>query len=80
MKVRELQQELGKLDPELTVLCYTEDEKLLAAGTLLRLMDIERVETTVGEQVRLADGTPSLKLGKSSASVTLATLIVMADF
>jgi hypothetical protein len=80
MKVRELQQRLNKLDPELEVLCYTEDIKLVEGNMGFRLLDIENVDTTQGEQVRLDDGTPHLKLGKGPASVTLATLEVTADF
>jgi hypothetical protein len=29
MKVRELQEHLSKLDPEIDVVCYSEDERLL---------------------------------------------------
>lgn len=80
MKVRELQQRLSKLDPELDVLCYTEDSKLVPADAHFRLLEIEDVQTTHGEQVRLDDGTPYLKLGMGPASVVLATLVVTADF
>jgi len=80
MKVRELQQRLAKLDPELTVLCYTEDTKFVAAENHFRLLEIEDVYTAHGEQVRLDDGTPYLKFGKGPASVTLAILEVTATF
>lgn len=80
MKVRELQQRLSKLDPELDVLCYTEDTKFVAADAHFRLLEIEDVNTTHGELVRLADNTPYLKLSKGPTSVVLATLVVTADF
>jgi hypothetical protein len=80
MKVRELQQQLSRLNPDLDVICYTEDEKLVAGNMIFRLLEIEGVDTTEGQRVRLDDGTPYLKLGKGPASVTLATLTVTADF
>ena len=80
MKVRELIRGLSSLDPDLEVLCYTEDERFVAAGTLFRLLKVEAVDVTHGEQVRLDDGTPYLKLGKGSSSAALATLTVTADF
>jgi len=45
MKVRELQQQLNKLDPELTILCCTQDAELRSAATLFRLLAIEEVTT-----------------------------------
>ena len=80
MKVRKLQQLLSKLDPELHVLCYTEDTNLVAAENQFRLLEIEEVNTTQGELVRLDDGTPYLKLGEGPTSRTLATLVVTGDF
>src|SRR5688572_19316455 len=80
MTVRELQQQLSKLDPDLNVLCCSEDEKLLAEGQLFRLLDIVAVSTMDGERVRLDDRTPYLKLGKSLASEALAVLDVTSDF
>jgi hypothetical protein len=80
MKVRELQQQLNKLDPELTILCCTEDAKLLSAATPFRLLDIEEITTAHGELVRLDDGTPYLKLGNGSGAEPLATLVVTTAF
>jgi hypothetical protein len=80
MKVRELQQQLSRLDPDLEVLCYSEDATLQGKGQLFRLLDIEAVSTTQGERIRLDDGTPYLKLGNSPTSVVLAVLEVTSDF
>jgi hypothetical protein len=80
MKVRELQQRLSKLDPELDALCYTEDAQFVAAAAHFTLLEIEDVTITHGERMRLDDGTPYLKLGKGPNSVDLATLVVTADF
>lgn len=40
MKVRELQEKLSELDPELEVVCYSEDKKLLVEGRGFILLDI----------------------------------------
>jgi hypothetical protein len=80
MKVRELQEKLGKLDPELEVLCYSEDEKLLVEGRGFILFDVLAVNTAEAEQLRLDEGTPYLKFGRSPAATAIATLEVTSDF
>jgi len=80
MKVRELQQHLSKLDPQLEVVCYSEDDKFLVKGRLFILLDILAVDTIQAERLRLDDGTPYLKLGESPAASRVATLDVTADF
>lgn len=80
MKVGELRDKLSALDPNLDIMCYSEDAALLAPGHLFRLLEIERVDTTYGELTRTDDGIPSLKIGKGPASATLAILEVIADF
>jgi hypothetical protein len=80
MKVRELQEKLGKLDPELEVLCYSEDEKLLVEGRGFILFDVLAVNTAEAERLRLDDGTPYLKFGRSPAATTIVTLEATADF
>jgi hypothetical protein len=80
MKVKELQEKLGKLDPNLEVVCYSEDEILQHLDRGFRLLDILAVSTTDGERARLDDGTPYLKLGKGPDSSTIALLEVTVDF
>lgn len=80
MKVRELQEHLSKLDPELDVLCYSEDEKLLTEKRGFILFDISDVNTSEVERLRLEDGTPNLKFVRSPNSVIMATLEVTSDF
>lgn len=80
MKVRELQEQLRKLDPELEVVCYSEDEKLLTQGRKFILFDIQTIETAEAERLRLDDGTPYLKFEKSPAALAIATLEVTTDF
>ena len=52
MKVRELQDQLSKLNPELDVLCYTEDAELVATDYLFKLLEIEYVDTVDAQKVR----------------------------
>ncbi|MEO8646238.1 hypothetical protein [Pseudomonas sp.] len=63
MKVKELIAELSKQDPELEILCYTEDETILPENHLFRLIDIESISIIKGEKRRGDDGIPSLKIG-----------------
>ena len=53
MKVADLVQKLKDLDPGMEVLCYTEDEGLLAKKSLFRLLDIESVEVSEAERLRV---------------------------
>lgn len=80
MKVRELLQHLNKLDPDLEVLCYSEDETLQSKGQLFRIFNLEAVETINAERLRLQDNTPYLKFGKGPDSETLVTLEITLDF
>jgi hypothetical protein len=80
MKVGELQQQLSKLDPDVEVLCYSEDEALRGKNQAFRLLDIECVSTAEGERIRLDDERPYLRLGKSPESMVIAILEVTADF
>jgi hypothetical protein len=80
MKVRELQEQLSKLDPQLEVVCYSEDEKLLAEGRGFILLDVVAVNITEAARLRLDDRTPYLKFGKSPAASAIATLEVTTDF
>jgi hypothetical protein len=80
MKVRELREQLSKLDPELAVVCYTEDERFLTEGRGHILFDVVAVTDTEAEHLRLDDGTPYLKFGKSPSALAMATLEVTTDF
>jgi len=74
MKVRELQEQLNKLDPELDVVCYSEDERLVVEGRGLILFEVLAVNPAEAERLRLNDGTPYLTFGSGPRSVAVATL------
>lgn len=80
MKVKDLLHKLNKLDPELDVICYSEDSDLLPPKYLLRLLDITGVSVIDCEKMRGDDGIPTFKLGKSSASSKHAAIEVTSDF
>ena len=80
MKVKDLIKELSKLDENLDILCYTEDEELVPSEDLFRILAIDSVDTTVAEKTRLEDGTPSLKFGESELSQKHATINVTSTF
>ena len=80
MKIRELQEQLSKLDPELDVVCYSEDKRLLAEGRGFILFDVLAVSTADVERLRLDDGTPYLTFDRGPASAAIATIEVTSDF
>ncbi len=80
MKVHELQEHLSKLDLELDVVCYSEDERLLIEKRGFILLDILAVSATEAERFRLEDGTPYLRFERGPNSVAMATLEVTSDF
>ena len=53
MKVRELQEKLSNLDPELPVVFYSEDEMLLAKDCGFTLFDVTNVSERQAERTRL---------------------------
>lgn len=80
MKVKELIKQLNQFDPEIEVLCYSEDKILIAPNHLFRLLDIDGVDIVEGEKRRGDDQIPSLKLGKTSLSQKHAVIEVTSDF
>ncbi len=80
MKVRELREQLSKLDPELDVVCYSEDERFLVEKRGFILFDVLAVSTAEAERLRLDDGTPYLTFDSGPALAAIATLEVTSDF
>lgn len=80
MTVRELIAKLSALDQDLQVVCYTEDEELLAPGHIFRLLAIVDVDVAEGEKLRDSKGHPTMKLGSSPDATRLAVLDVTAHF
>jgi hypothetical protein len=79
MTAKQLIAELSKLNPDVDVVCYSEDRELLTEGMEFRLLEIESVDTTVGEKVNL-DGTPTIRMGDPPSATIVGRLHVTLDF
>ena len=80
MKVRDLQEQLSKLAPELDVVGYSKDERLLVEERGFILFDVVAVSTAEVQRLRLDDGTPYLTFDRGSTSAAIATLEVTSVF
>ena len=80
MKVRELMAKLKKQDPNLEILCYSEDNDHLPPNLGFRLFHVENVTNVEGEMVRVEDQIPYLKIGSSMKSQKLAIVEITSDF
>jgi spore coat polysaccharide biosynthesis predicted glycosyltransferase SpsG len=80
MKIHDLQERLSKLNPELEVVCYSEDENLLNKKTDRICLDVLDVKAVSVKRYRLKDGSPCLKFEQGSDSSLIALLEVTTDF
>lgn len=79
MKVKELQEQLNKLDPDLDILGYSEDESILNSGRSFVVFDIVAIDKHEAERLRLEDETPYLKFERGPASKPIAILEITSD-
>ncbi|MBU0799936.1 MAG: hypothetical protein KKA05_02940 [Alphaproteobacteria bacterium] len=80
MKIKDFKAKLDRLDPEMEVVLCCEDEHMRQEGNLFLLFDIQSIDVTEAEKIRLEDGKPYLKLGKSDRSDKLAVVDITTDF
>lgn len=80
MKVKELIAKLEKLEPDLEIYGYTEDESLAKPNKPFYVFDINSVDVQVAETFRDEDRSPSITFGESKNSRKLAFLNVTTDF
>ena len=80
MKVKELQKMLSNLDPELDLICSTEDEKFLDENELFKLFEIDNISKSEAERLRTDTREPTLKFGKSEASSEIGIVNLISDF
>lgn len=80
MKVKDLQIMLEKLDPQLDLVCLTEDEEFLSHNESLKLFEIDNVSAVEAVKWRNDNGQAMLKFGKSdgSRSIGIINLISVA--
>lgn len=79
MKVKELIQKLEKLDKDLDILCYTEDEDLQTKNSSFKVFEIDELNVIEGERIRLSDETPSIKIEKTQYSKKIVLLEITSD-
>lgn len=79
MKVKELMQKLSKLNGELEILCYTEDELLIAAGEVVKALDIVDISETKLEVTRNDACKVQLKFTGTNADRSYALIEITAD-
>ena len=80
MKVKELLQQLQDMDPDIDVLCCSEDANMLPPNHGFRLFDIMGTDVMEGEKRRGEDQIASLKLGPGPNSKKLAFIVITSDF
>lgn len=80
MKVRELIKELQKADPDMDVVCSTEDKDLLPDGYMFRLFEIADLEIAEAEKCRSEDGVASFRFVKSGISEKHLIINITSDF
>ena len=80
MKVRELIAQLEKLDPNLEVYCYTEDERFATEGRPFWILDLQHVQTVNAVLSRDANHQPIAKFENSPGARTIVTIDVSSDY
>lgn len=80
MKVKDLIAALGKLDPNLDIYGYTEDESLVSGNRLFHIFHMDGVEVSVAETFRDENHAPAIKFGQSEKSRNIAFVNLTTDF
>ena len=80
MKVKELQDRLSQLDPELNLVLSTEGEKFIGSDELFKLFDVESISVVDAEPLRDNNRQPTLKIGKSDSSQKIVLVNIVSDF
>lgn len=78
MKVAELMEQLGRLDADLDVVCYTEDEAVMSQG--ISLFEIIEAEAKECRTFRGDDGVVHASFEGGSESSNLAIIEITCDF
>lgn len=79
MKVKDLMQKLSKLNGELEILCYTEDESLIADGEAVKALDIVDISETKLEVTRNDARKVQLKFTGTNIDRSYALIEITAD-
>ena len=79
MKVKELIEKLNSMDPDLDVLCYTEDESLVGKENLGRALEVIEISRTDMEVSRNEDGVVQIKFTSSELSKPYVLFEITSD-
>ncbi len=80
MKVKDLISELEKIDPNLEIYGYSEDESIATAKKPFRFFFVDSVSINLATLSRDANGSPQAKFDSSPGSQKLALITMVADF
>lgn len=80
MKVKELIEKLEKLEPDLEIYGYTEDESLAKQSKPFHIFDLDSVDVQVAETFRDENREPAITFGESENSRKLVFINVTTDF
>lgn len=79
MKVKELIEQLEKQDPELEILCFSEDEDILPEGEAFRMFKVESV-TDTGVVNKDDANQPAPTSGRTPIAENNVTILITSDF
>lgn len=80
MKVKDLISDLGKIDPNLEIYGYSEDEYIATTKKPFRFFLVDSVSVNHVILSRDADGSPDAKFDSGPGSQKLALITMVADF
>lgn len=80
MKVSELAKELSKFDQNQDLVIYTEDETLVGAGQLIRLLDVKYISEGYAEKCRTKTGEPMVTFEQQGSGKKHLFLELTIDF
>ena len=80
MKVKDLIVQLGKLDQDLEIYGYSEDESIATDDKLFRLFSVDHVDTRSAILSRAEDRSPQATFDSGPDSQKLALINMSVDF
>jgi hypothetical protein len=80
MKVKDLIAQLSKLDQDLEVYGYMEDESLANKDHACHLFVVDSVDVSAAETFRDEDHTPAIRFGQSDSARNIAFVNLTKDF
>lgn len=79
MKVKELIEKLNKMDQNLSIICFTEDEDLLEEEQMVRPLDIVDISTGQAELSRNDSGEAQIKFTRENPASSYVFIHITSD-